>query len=120
MNENQYDFSSEVIYAFTEGDCWALALSLNRMTGWPLIFLGREEWVHVLVKTPNGKWLDIHGENTPKQIRKYWCEDDWFAETNRADAQLLIESDGLGGRWFTDHHPDDYAKRLLDKLPYTV
>lgn len=56
---------------YTEGDCWALALAVHRMTGWPLTALGyadedstpREErgWVHVVVRMPDGQLLDVRG-----------------------------------------------------------
>lgn len=117
---NKYEYSREVIEAFTEGDCWALALSVNKLTNWPLIFITEgaeaEDWLHVLVKMPNGKWLDIHGANTPKQVRKYWKSENWAEVGNRVTAELLIESADLRGRWYTDYHPDKYAIDLLNRL----
>lgn len=130
MRKNPHGFSDEAITAFTEGDCWALALSINKRTGWPIIFLCDESfldgdevpedyWMHVLVKHPSGKWLDVHGLNTPKQMRKYWCTGTWV-EANREEAIPIIgwssDPDGLN---FPDYSADEYADKILERINFS-
>lgn len=73
--QNQFDFAADVIEAFTEGDCWALAEEVQKLTGWDIVGLGTADeagrsaseryWEHMAVRRPDGSILDItglHGE----------------------------------------------------------
>ena len=81
-------FSQDYITYFTEEYCEQLALELHRQRGWPLLACA-ENWIrdeeyghdedcygaginHILVGLPNGKFLDINGIQTQKQIAKNW------------------------------------------------
>lgn len=68
--------SADAITVFTDGDCWALAVAIHDLTGWPLVAAGvgpdADWWDHVLVETPNGKLMDIHGEQDRSTVRAEW------------------------------------------------
>lgn len=79
--------------AFTYGDCWALAIEVNKITGWQIVAIGcdeqsrypenRRDWCHMANRTPEGKIIDITGISTPEETLEEWapslmcsCEDD--------------------------------------------
>lgn len=65
-------------YSYTSGDCDIYAISLHKLTNYPLYVIrgfykdelgdGYED-CHMVVKSPNGKYLDVNGENTIKQLK---------------------------------------------------
>jgi hypothetical protein len=59
---------------FTRGACFILAMVLNELTEWDLIELCRRHDFdcHVLVRHPNGLYLDIRGYQTEEQLREEW------------------------------------------------
>ena len=68
---------------YTNGDCWALAWQLYRLTEKPHVIctLGDKgdwssgDWYHVVVKIGPDKYLDIEGLHTAKQLKKRWMLD---------------------------------------------
>lgn len=71
------------VSAFTEGDCWALAIELSLATGWPCVCVGitdaygGDEWGHVMVRMPDGMLLDINGPHTPESVNLTWGTGHW-------------------------------------------
>lgn len=73
-----YQITEGDLDAFTEGDCWVLAREINKRTGWKVFALGAFpehvdfskrtlndlDWVHVVVQTPDGSYLDVDGLST--------------------------------------------------------
>jgi hypothetical protein len=63
-------------YAFTRGQCHALALALHRLTGWQLYGLykpnERGTPSHTVVRSPDGEYIDINGNNALKDWREYY------------------------------------------------
>lgn len=67
-------------YNFNFGDCYLFAIALHRMYGYPLyavyLYYKEDDWdylseiAHVLVKLPNGKYLDADGEIDEEQLKK--------------------------------------------------
>ncbi len=67
--------------AFTEGDCWALALELHRRGGFPLVMVAcaRREaepwellrWCHVVVQVGE-LYLDARGLTTGPELLSHW------------------------------------------------
>lgn len=69
---------------FNLGDCDIYATSLHRLYGYPLYIVrgwflepewgGKREWdyedSHVVVKLPNGHYMDSHGETTEDELRQ--------------------------------------------------
>lgn len=60
--------TAEDVQKYTAGRCADLALSINEATGWPIYlvgYYGDDEdvpgWTHAVVKTPDGRFLDVEG-----------------------------------------------------------
>lgn len=69
--------SEGAVEAFTNGDCWALAIEIASMTDWDLVTLGAtmdhdDEWAHCAVLTPEGYVLDIEGLHHPEAALAQW------------------------------------------------
>lgn len=78
---DDYDLSK---HNFNTGDCDIYAVSLHRIYGYPLYvargyFLepewgGKREWdyedCHIMVKLPNGNFMDSDGESTPIDMKQ--------------------------------------------------
>lgn len=78
---DDYDFDK---HNFNFGDCDIYAVSLHRLYGYPLYVVrgwfleeewgGKREWdyedCHIMVKLPNGKYMDSDGEFTGKEMKK--------------------------------------------------
>lgn len=63
------------ITAFTEGDCWILALCLYDLTGWPVYVIdaGEREGIHWVVRVPDKDcYLDITGVYTRHRLLQKW------------------------------------------------
>ena len=64
--------------AYTQGDCWALAQELRRLTGWQVWVVAQRQgdsadphpdhWSHMLVRTPQGEFLDIEGVRSASDL----------------------------------------------------
>lgn len=68
-----------VIEAFTEGDCWHLAMHMSKISGWRIAFVGEHGvicgclncdgndipmWTHAFVVNEDGtRWADVTGEH---------------------------------------------------------
>lgn len=66
---------------FTSGDCHILAQQIHKKTGWPLYvfnpspddeFYGKYGDFHAFVKHPSGKYLDVEGLHTPRELKNKW------------------------------------------------
>lgn len=64
------------VLTFTEGSCYQLAAAIREATGWPMyaFWNQRDQQFddHAFVKTPNGKFLDVKGEHTRKEMHNDW------------------------------------------------
>lgn len=108
--------------AFTQGQCHALALAIHEETGWPTYGCedGEGDLEHLVVKTPDGRILDISGahqledflelehhscpdpdflvELDPEGVRALGEEPDWRApevDVARSFVRPLLEREGL-------------------------
>jgi hypothetical protein len=75
--EGYVDHDAE--FAFTRGQCHALALMLHRLTGWKLYGFFCEYELenkatpgHVVVRTPSGSYVDITGNDALNNWLDYW------------------------------------------------
>ena len=86
-------------WRFTQTDCWALALELNRVFGWEIVTLHylREEdtWVHALVRRPDGNLVDVFGVNTPDTVIGAWTAH----EQSQGGRFILIEQSQNSPSW---------------------
>lgn len=89
---------------YTEGDCWALALALHRMTGWPMTALGYADedstpysergWVHVVVRAPDDRLLDVRGLRDEESCAKEFLWSNYsFYEVTAAELLIDFEDD---------------------------
>lgn len=59
----------DAVLTFTTGWCWALALEIHELTGWPVwtehypddVGFGRDRWHHCATLRPDGAMVDIRG-----------------------------------------------------------
>lgn len=59
------------IQAYTEGDCWILAMHIHWQTGWPIYLVGGGS--HWVVRVPGQDlYLDICGRATRYQLLREW------------------------------------------------
>jgi hypothetical protein len=73
--------NSGTVKAYTEGDCWLLALELRRLTGFPMVFsvwtedhseIDEWDWDHVAVRLPDGRVMDVTGVKDEDVFRLEW------------------------------------------------
>jgi hypothetical protein len=104
--------------AFTEGDCWILALVLYEMTGFEIYTLDSN--VHWVVRVGYNTYLDVGGISTRAELLDLWeCSDlrrvgdtkIWLAERDR-----LRVAETFAGSW---RRAPVMARRLLDKYGLT-
>lgn len=114
-----YTPNERTVEAYTEGDCWHLALVIHRRTGWPMVFarpMARSSdplyWEHAAILMPDGRVLDIMGTH----VLESWAEQWGRGITIVGDTKALLE------RWLEDQErrflTDTYAvaTRLLASL----
>ena len=107
--EGIIDYDAE--YAFTRGQCHALALALHSLTGWQLYGLYKPcelRWSgtpsHTVVRSPDGEYIDINGNNALEEWQEYYPEAEPKAVT---EAQVLAFEE------------DDYCKPdIKAAMPY--
>lgn len=95
---------------YMSGHCHLLAAAVQQATGWPAWLL-ENEWdeSHVVVGTPDGRWLDAEGLHTAGDLDERWgCYPrpighvaalDWPgvpAEQDHAEARRLLARVGTG------------------------
>lgn len=117
-----YTPTAEIVEAFTEGDCWYLALTLHEMTGLPMVFANPmpsdpDYWEHVGLQISANRILDIQGVHTNMAWRRLWagnhkCTDGILFRTQDEDyiSYLLSDQDRIYYR--TDARRP--ARRLLE------
>jgi hypothetical protein len=68
LEEGELDSASWLV--FLGGHCHSLAIALNEHTGWPLVAIDdvSGECVHVAVRSPSNRIVDITGAHTPAQM----------------------------------------------------
>lgn len=121
MLKNQFDFAADVIEAFTEGDCWALAEEVQALTGWDIVAIGMDDephskpvseryWEHMANRRPDGLILDITGLHNDKHWLEGW--DGGFVRNT-----VVFEANDPGYRAEQTrlyiHSPERWAKDLV-------
>lgn len=108
----------EIVDAFTNGDCWRLALSLNSLAGLPIYAVcsldcPRDTWCHVFNQLPDGSFIDIMGIHSESEMLSKWeCA---VYEDNVGIAALSRENlDGV--EIYSDKDPDEWAVFLMNKI----
>lgn len=68
--------TDEDIDTFTQGWCNIFAEELNHRFGYPIRFIGNNSrWLHAVVQTHDGRYLDIRGTVKPENLFKEYHAD---------------------------------------------
>jgi len=74
------NFHEDTVLRYTNGECGALAEAISRRTGWPisLLEIGDEPRAaeHAVVRAPDGRYLDIQGLWTARDLLNHWSPHD--------------------------------------------
>jgi hypothetical protein len=104
-----------VIEAFTCGDCWRLALAMRECHGLPIAFFAgvpilkgrpfafdsKTMWCHVFNALPDGRFIDVTGISTGRDIHDEWDDALWLSGGDRAkivvptEAEVSLMLDGV-------------------------
>lgn len=106
--------TDEAIEAFTEGDCWILAITLSRMADLPVYLV--DHGAHWVVQISKDFYLDIEGIATRGQLLRRW----------QATSLRKVDDATLNSALYDWQHctpqfersqerSRDIARRLLDK-----
>lgn len=109
-------FPDDVVEAFTEGDCWRLALAIERVYGYEMVFYGNKgeldnTWCHALNRLPDGRMVDINGWQTMDSLY------DEYGTMITGEPVVDVEVDrklALYGQnpWYPNYHAESYARKL--------
>ncbi|MBC9704063.1 MAG: hypothetical protein H9W81_03375 [Enterococcus sp.] len=90
--EQSFEFNEDVIFEYTHGECWYLALALQQKTDLPVVAIwGDGEIQHVGIELPNSGVVDIEGVWNSNAWGKFWydelddCDEVYVGETTEAD-----------------------------------
>lgn len=119
--------------AYMEGNCAILALMLSRLTGWPVSILSNPdgeawygddeddiEYTHIAVEHPNGKYLDVNGLLTNKEISDYFGVDYLNSYDINSDVleKIITDPDGPFDTTVSEDEALEVAKKILKSINY--
>lgn len=120
-HEDQLSFMEQIptctptkkeINAFTNGDCWAFALEVNRVYGYPIVVHLFDEqtpddntemallgWCHAYNMLPNSYAFDVTGVYQMDDMEQFWgelevCREGWsgaYLLKDKTEERLLFE-----------------------------
>ena len=108
--------------SINRGGCAVFAKAFNEVTNYPIYLIFDKELteedppIHVVIKLPNGSYIDGESIRTENQIREYYDDGETgeleFVEDT--DQYNLFDKyyDELGEGLFTTDHKDDYTEIL--------
>lgn len=106
------------VEAFTEGDCWALAIEIHRLTGYPIIFSSSYSrprdvfgWDHVAVVLPDNRILDVNGVTDSEDWCLRWNTNESIETTNPKEIADLTSDQS---RRFLQANARATARRLTN------
>lgn len=116
--------------AFTTGDCAHFAKCLNKNAGLPIFYLGDKEtgngnivdkrWSHFVNKLPDGRFIDVEGIWTEKDLLKRWHVDElgsgWMPDSiNPAESHELRKM-GVASPMFPQISPSKTLTKMRKNL----
>lgn len=123
MTTKTYRPTEHTVEAFTEGDCWLLAIVLSKRTGWPIVIMHVLDepgwWRHVAVQHPSGKILDIEGLQSEDDFFDRWEQQMDECCEEKADMQIYLAGEEAYKKVtypirFFSVDPYRVAKRLIE------
>lgn len=119
-----FDYPTDIVRAFTCGDCWLLALALNKLNKkLTLVTISQDkkgDWCHVAVELPNGFIVDIEGIWRDKEWLERWHGsymknmpriESWRWRSNLTRSVMPIYRYQV-----FNYDPTEYANSILDRL----
>lgn len=103
-----FQLPDNVQEAFTFGDCWHLAQTINRLSGYPVVTVQWEEphrslWCHAANRLPDGRIVDIEG---------IWEEEEWLWKW-QVHNELHVELDVLV-MFAQEWTPESWAQEVAE------
>ena len=98
---------------FTRGACFVLAIVLYGETGYELIEICRahDYDCHIMVKRPDGMYLDIRGYQTEEEVRERWGQ---HVDVGPADLYVLENE------WTNPFDTEDCYARAMEIAPALI
>lgn len=108
--EAEWPFDEHDIDVYTSGECYRLARQLEQLGAGTLVVVrppgSNTAWNHMLIRLPDGLYLDIEGIHTRKEVARYW--DGNVREVFDYEAEI----DGQGQGAYTDEDAREAAEKL--------
>lgn len=114
---NDWPFDEYEMDTYTAGECYRLAHALEQLGVGRLVSVTTRDkptsWKHMLVETADGRYVDIEGIHTARQIAERWFDDPKTGMiTPVADYEGAIRGQGQGA--YTDEDAQEAAVRLVE------
>lgn len=117
-------FNQDTVDLFTQGDCGALAARIHELTGWPVCgvrvgvgagvdpaLVHTRTWTHVMVRTPEGLYLDVTGARTAPDTKKHWMGEQVERPTGTRHDEVLVEIRDVWLSPFDEYTPQERRAR---------
>lgn len=77
MTETSFDVTAEQVERYGNGECWALAQAIADITGWPMTLWSLDDGTtgHVMVRHPEGTYIDVSGTTTEAEMLAEWQQE---------------------------------------------
>ena len=123
--------SSPEKHAFTNADCAHLAKTLYKIANLPIYYLGDKvskdglvedrRWSHFVNKLPDGRYVDIEGIWTEKELLKKWQVDElgsgWKPDSINPTEVTDYRKMGVVSQMFPHIKPAVIVKKLNNFIP---
>jgi hypothetical protein len=112
---------------YANGECGRLARALAEITGWEVCLVGfytddagSETYVHVVVRMPDGRYLDVEGVHDAQALFDRWDNELSAWAEDFAAEEIEVEYDifpaGDLERWAEMPEADDAARAVARRL----
>lgn len=123
--------SSPEKHAFTKADCAHLAKTLYKSANLPIYYLGDKvskeglvedrNWSHFVNKLPDGRYIDVEGIWTEKELLKRWQVDElgsgWKPDSINPTEVTDYRKMGVVSQMFPHIKPTVIVKKLNNFIP---
>lgn len=128
----KFDFSAEAVEAFTEGDCWFLAIKLNTLTGLGIITASAaddydDSWYHAANILPDGTVIDIAGIWSAKAWLAHWGESTFNGNESLCIQQWTppefdfeVKDCGFDLAFELSDQAPEFARKIAEFIPSSV
>lgn len=117
-------------HVFTKSDCVHFAKALNKVSGLPVYYLGDHEtankksqdkkWAHFINKLPDGRYIDVEGIWTEKDLLKRWDIDElgsgWKPNSIHLAELTELRKMGVESQKFPEVKPNKTITKLKKNI----